>query len=103
VRQIRERNRDQSQALAQRLGEAADKQRQAVETIPVNEALITSATQDLALAQTEVAIQEARLNAEVWSILTPEQQAQATKLRAERKAQMEQRRQEAQQRRRQQQ
>jgi len=102
VREIRERNREQTQALTQRLGDAAQKQRQAIETIPVNEGLITSATQDLAQAQTEVAIQEARLNAEVWSLLTPEQQAQATKLRAERKAQMEQRRQDLQQRRRQQ-
>ena len=82
-----------------RLGEAADKQRQAIETLPVNETLITSATQDMTQAQVEVAIQEARLNAEIWSVLTPEQQAQATKLRAERKARMEERRQQIQQRR----
>ena len=50
-------------------------------------------------AQVDVAIQEARLNAEVWSVLTPEQQAQAAKLRAERKARLEERRQEIQQRR----
>ena len=99
VREVRERNREQIQTLAQRLGEATEKQRQAIETLPVNEALITSATQDMAMAQVEVAIQEARLNAEVWSILTPEQQAQATKLRAERNARLEERRQEIQQRR----
>ena len=99
VREIRERNREQIQSLAQRLGEATEKQRQAIETLPVNEALITSATQDMAMAQVEVAIQEARLNSEIWSILTPEQQAQATKLRADRKARLEERRQEIQQRR----
>lgn len=99
VRGIRERNREQTQALTQRFSEVAEKQRQAIETIPVNEGLITSATQDLAQAQVEMAIQEARLNAEVWSVLTPEQQAQATKLRAARKAQMDARRQELQQRR----
>ena len=44
-------------------------------------------------------LQEARLNAEIWSVLTPEQQAQMTKLRAERKARLEERRQEIQQRR----
>jgi Spy/CpxP family protein refolding chaperone len=86
-------------ALSQRLRAAADKQRQAIETLPVNETLITSATQDMTQAQVDVAIQEARLHAEVWSVLTPEQQAQATKLRAERKARMEARRQEFQQRR----
>jgi periplasmic protein CpxP/Spy len=99
VRTIRERYREQTQALASRLAEAADKQRQAIETLPVNETLITSATQDMTQVQVDVAVQEARLNAEVWSVLTPEQQAQATKLRAERKARMEERRQEFQQRR----
>jgi len=99
VREIRERFREQGKASSQRLREAADKQRQAIETLPVNETLITSATQDMTQAQVDVAIQEARLHAEVWSVLTPEQQAQATKLRAERKARMEARRQEIQQRR----
>jgi protein CpxP len=94
VRDIRERNREQTQSLTQRLGVLAQKQRQAIETVPVNEALITTATQDMTQAQIDVAIHEARLNAEVWSVLTPEQQAQATKLRAERKAQMEERRRE---------
>jgi Spy/CpxP family protein refolding chaperone len=99
VREIRERYREQTQQVAQRLNAAAEKQRQAIETLPVDETLITSATQDMTAAQVEMAIQEARLNSEIWSVLTPEQQAQATKLRAERKAQMEQRRQEFQQQR----
>ena len=99
VREIRDRSREQVQAVSKRLGDLAAKQRQAIETIPVNETLITSATQDLTQAQVEMAIHEARLNADVWAVLTPEQQAKATKLRAERKAQMEQRRQENQQRR----
>src|SRR5262245_6274363 len=96
VREIRDRNREQIQATAQRLGDLTAKQRQAIETIPVNETLITSATQDLTQAQVEMAIQEARLNADVWAVLTPEQQAKATKLRAERKAQLDQRRKERQ-------
>jgi periplasmic protein CpxP/Spy len=99
VRGVRERYGEQMKAIAARLGEAADKQRQAIETLPVNETLITSLTQDMTQAQVDVAIQEARLNAEIWSVLTPEQQAQLTKLRAERKARLEERRQELQQRR----
>jgi protein CpxP len=99
VREIRERYREQTRTLAQALNDAATKQRQAIETIPVNETLITSATQDMTQAQVDLAIQEARLNAEVWSVLTPEQQSQATKARAERQARQEQRRQEIQQRR----
>jgi protein CpxP len=99
VRDIREKYREQTQQFAQRLNAAAEKQRQAIETLPVNETLITSATQDMTQAQVDLAIQEARLNADIWSVLTSEQQAQATKLRAERKARMEERRQEIQQRR----
>ena len=99
VREIRNRYQEQIQTLSRRLGDLAAKQRQAIETVPVNETLITSATQDMTQAEVELAIQEARINADIWSVLTPEQQAKATKLRAERKAQMEQRRQENQQRR----
>ena len=99
VREIRGRYREQIQTLSRRLGDLTAKQRQAIETVPVNETLITSATQDMTQAEVELAIQEARINADIWSVLTPEQQAKATKLRAERKAQMEQRRQENQQRR----
>ena len=99
VREIRERYREQTRTLAQALDAASAKQRQAIETIPVNETLITSATQDMTQAQVDLAIQQARLNADVWAVLTPEQQAQATKARAERQARMDQRRQELQQRR----
>ena len=99
VREIRGRYREQIQTLSRRLGDLTAKQRQAIETVPVNETLITSATQDMTQAEVEVAIQEARISADIWSVLTPEQQAKATKLRAERKAQMEQRRKENQQRR----
>src|SRR4030095_8525504 len=53
---IRERYREQTQALASRLAEAADKQRQAIETLPVNETLITSATQDMTQVQVDVAV-----------------------------------------------
>jgi periplasmic protein CpxP/Spy len=98
VREIRDRYKEQIQTLSRRLADLAAKQRQAIETVPVNETLIASATQDMTQAQVEVAIQEARINADIWSVLTPEQQAMATKLRAERKAQMEQRRQQNQQR-----
>lgn len=96
VKEIRDRYREQTQTLTRRLGDLAVKQRQAIETMPVNETLITSATQDMVQTQVEVAVQEAHLNADIWSVLTPEQQATATKLRAERQAQMQQRRQERQ-------
>ena len=99
VREIRDRYREQMRPVLQRLNEASDKQRQAIETLPVNETLITSATQDMTQAQVDVAIQQARLNADIWAVLTPEQQAQATKLRADRQARFEKRLQQRQQQR----
>lgn len=99
VRAIRERSQEQTRAVHQQLAQLLQKQRDAVEKIPVDEALITSATQDLVQAQVDVAIQDARLNAEIWAVLTPEQQAQATKLKAERRARLEARRGQQQERR----
>ena len=99
VRDIRERYREQTQPLAARLDDLREQQRTAIEAIPVDETRITSATQDLVQAQVELAIQEARLNADIWALLTPEQQAQATKARAAREARQAERREQMQQRR----
>ena len=93
VRDIRERNRDESRAAADTLRQALTAQRTAVEKVPVDEGLIRSTTQILADAQTEVALHQARLHAEVWGVLTPAQQDEAKKLRAEREARVQQRRQ----------
>jgi hypothetical protein len=58
----------------------------------VNEGLIVSQTEQLARAQVEVALQQARLNTEVWSVLTPAQQEQAARQKAERDARADERR-----------
>jgi len=98
VRQIRSRHETQVRDAMSKLETARQAQQKAVEAIPADEAQITSLTQDMVQAEVEVAIQASRLNAEVWSVLTPEQQAKAKTLRAERQAQFDQRRQQAQQR-----
>jgi hypothetical protein len=54
--------------------------------VPVDEAKITSLTQDLTQPEVDVAIQTARLNAAIWGVLTDTQKAQLTKLRAERQS-----------------
>jgi Spy/CpxP family protein refolding chaperone len=86
IREIRERHRDQTQAAAEQLAAARNKLNEAVETLPPNEGLITAAGQDLAQAEVDAAIQQARVNAEIWPLLTPDQQAQVAKARAEREA-----------------
>ena len=98
VRQIRGRHETQVRDAMTKLETARRAQRKAVETVPADEAQITSLTQDMVQAEVDVAIQASRLNSEIWSVLTPEQQSQLKKLRAERQAQFEQRRQNRQQR-----
>ena len=84
VRDIGQQYRDQNQKLAERMREATTAHRAAVEKLPVDEGLIRNTMQALADVQTELAIQQARMHAEIFAILTPAQQEQAKKLQAER-------------------
>lgn len=84
VREIRERHAAAGKAIAERVREAAQAQRAAVQAVPLNEGLIRSTTFALAEAQTDVAVHEATIYNEVWSVLTPAQQAKAKQLQAER-------------------
>ena len=70
-----------------KLAAARQLQRAAIESVPADEAKITSLTQDLTQNEVDVAIQSARLNTAVWGVLTEAQRAEVTKLRAERQAQ----------------
>ena len=79
VEQIRTANREATQAAQKAVREAEGAQRAAVQTVPLNESLVRSTTQALAMAQTDLAVQEARIFNDVWQLLTSEQQ---TKLRA---------------------
>jgi periplasmic protein CpxP/Spy len=91
VRTLTQQFRTQNRETAERLHAAMETQRKAVEAIPVNEELIRATTRELAEAQAEVAIQRARLNAEIFGMLTPEQQAEAKKVQAERATRAQQR------------
>jgi protein CpxP len=99
VRTLTQQHREQNRAVADKMRAAMEAQQNAVQTIPVDEALIRSTTQELAEAQTEMALQRARLHSEILALLTPEQQAEAKKLQAERAARRDQMRQRMDQRR----
>jgi periplasmic protein CpxP/Spy len=92
IRSITEQRPDQGQQLQERLRAAVDAQRKAVETLPVNEGAIRAAAQELALAEAEVAIQRAHTRADVFAILTPEQQEQVKTLQDHRGARLQPRR-----------
>ncbi len=102
VRDVMQRHREAMRAAGSKLNEAHRAQREAVNTMPVNEGLIRSTSEALAEAQTELALARARAHSEVWTLLTPEQQAKATELRTQRENRMKDRRERMQQRRRQQ-
>jgi len=99
VRQIRSRHQAQMREAMTRLEAARRTQRKAVETVPADEAQITSLTQDMVQAEVDAAIQTSRLNSEIWTVLTPDQQSQLKTLREQRQARAEQWRDNRQQRR----
>jgi protein CpxP len=92
LQQIREQQRGDMESAMRKLAAARDAQRAAIESVPADEAKITSLTQDMTQAEVDVAIQTARLNTAIWGVLTQEQRAEWTKLRAERQAENGQRR-----------
>jgi periplasmic protein CpxP/Spy len=97
VRTAMQRHGEDMKTIGQRLREAHQAQRAAVESVPVNEALIRSTSQALATAQTDMALLQARIHNEVWNLLTPDQQAKAKELKAKRAERGKQRRERRQQ------
>ena len=91
MRQITEQHRERTRGLVDALMKAQNAQRQAMGTVPADEARIRAAMQDLAQAQTELALHRAQIQGEVYALLTPEQQQTAAKLRAEREARVKER------------
>jgi len=90
IKDIRQRHRDEQRQIGERLRTAVEAQRKAVETVPVNDSLIRSASQDLAEVQADAAVAAAHVRSEVLSILTAEQQAQVAKAQADRQARAQQ-------------
>ena len=84
VRDIRERGRDGVGPLDERLRAAQEGQRTAIDTLPINEGAIRTATLALAEVQADVAIHQARIQNEIWNVLTADQQAEVKKRQAER-------------------
>jgi Spy/CpxP family protein refolding chaperone len=86
MRTLARQHRDQNKVVIDRVRSAMQAHQQATLVVPLNEPLIRSTSQVLAEAQADMAVERARLHAEFFELLTPEQQARATKLQAERAA-----------------
>src|SRR5687768_12593573 len=65
IRDVTQQYREQNRVAAEQLQTAMEAQRKAVDTLPVDEGLIRSTTQAMIEAQTELAIQRARMQNEI--------------------------------------
>jgi protein CpxP len=92
VQQLTQQHREQTRALFERARAARQAQRQAMDAVPFNEQQIRAAMQAVAEAETELAVQQARLQSDIHALLTPAQQQAAQKMRADREARMKERR-----------
>ena len=84
VRELAQRRLDAGKQVQERLRAAQDARRAALDTLPVNEGAIRATTADLLAAETDAAILQAHLRAEIVGLLTPEQQEQLKKAQAAR-------------------
>jgi protein CpxP len=98
VRTIMQAHRDEARALGDKAHTALDALRKATEGT-VDEALANQQGQALGAVIGEAAVLRAKVRAEVLAILTPEQQAEANKLQAQRQQRMDQMKQRGEQRR----
>lgn len=92
IRELTQRRLQDGEQIQARLRAAMDARRAAIEASPVNEGAIRSTTADLVAAETEAAILQAHLRADVVALLTPEQQDQVKKRQADRAARVDDRR-----------
>ena len=95
VRDITQRDREQMRTTMQRLDEAMQAQRAAINQVPVNEQAVRAAAAQVASVQADLAVAQARVHADIWNILTPEQQTKAKELEQQAQARARERQQRA--------
>ena len=92
VRGVMEASRSELKAIRERSAPLRAALRDATTAEVVDEALVRHYTAQLADVQADMAIASAKVRAEIFQLLTPEQQAKVQELRAERERRMEERR-----------
>jgi Spy/CpxP family protein refolding chaperone len=95
VRDIMQRDRDAMRSTMQRMNQAMQAQREAINQVPVNEQAVRAAAAQVALVQADLAVAQARVHADIWNILTPEQQTKAKELEQQAQARARERQQRA--------
>jgi Spy/CpxP family protein refolding chaperone len=92
MQKIREARQSEFKAAGEKLHAAREGMRQLIESDTINESAIRSKAAEVAAAEADVAILNARVRQESLQILTSEQQAKLKELREQRGAQLKQRR-----------
>jgi periplasmic protein CpxP/Spy len=84
MQSIRERHQAELRELSEKRRAAFKAQQDAVEAVPADEATIRAKASELASVESDFAVLRSRIHTELFQVLTPEQQAKAKELRAER-------------------
>jgi protein CpxP len=90
VRQVMEGHRDELRAIGERVMAAHRAQEDAVTAPQFDEQVIRTKAAELAAVEADAAVLQAKVHSEVFALLTPEQQAKAAELKAQRQAQAQQ-------------
>ena len=98
VKNILESHRDELKALGDRAMEAQQALHAAVTADALDEGLIRARAADRAAVEADLAVAHARIHAEVFRILTPEQQTQAKEMQSNMQQRQSQRRERLQER-----
>jgi protein CpxP len=85
IRAIHEQNREAGRAVGEKLMTARRALQDAAMAESIDESAIRAAAGALANAEAEAAVSRARVHAQVWKLLTPEQQEKAKTMREERR------------------
>jgi len=92
IRTVTDQHRDAVRAAVDRVATAREAQRKVLAAMPLDEGQVRASTQAIVDAETELALERARIRGEVFALLTPEQQAQAQKAQAARESRLQERR-----------
>ena len=98
VRQVMDSHRDEQRAVGERVMAAHRAQRDVVTAAQFDEQAVRAKAAELAAAEADAAVLRAKVHSEVFAVLTPEQQAKAAELEAQREARAQQFRERAKQR-----
>jgi len=93
LRAIAQQHRAEFQSVGERLRSAQRAVQEAVTAPVTDESLIRQRVSERALVEADAAVLRARVHAQSWQVLTPEQQQKAEALKAQRQERLAQRRQ----------